>query len=115
MAEHVPVMVIAIVLAVGFPVAVEMLASLRRRRPAIGRRRMLLVVDPWHLPRARLALRACGLPIRGTGCRAAVAERPRRTGRVVLAHEPLGFDFCLLRRLVSMPGGGGGVHRRCRD
>ena len=57
---------------------------------------VLLVTDPWHLPRALLAFRAHGLRVRGAGCRVTAGERPGRLLRL-LAHEVLGYGSYLLR------------------
>ncbi len=57
---------------------------------------VLLVTDPWHLPRAMLAFRAHGLRVRGAWCRTGPRER---LGRLwwLLAHEVAGFGAYLLR------------------
>jgi uncharacterized SAM-binding protein YcdF (DUF218 family) len=50
-------------------------ALVRALTPAVGP--LLLVTDPWHVPRARLAFRAHGLRVHAAGCRVpAQARRP---------------------------------------
>jgi uncharacterized SAM-binding protein YcdF (DUF218 family) len=61
--------------------------------------RILLVTDPWHLPRAMLAFRAHGLRTRGAGCTVPAAERPPALARL-LTHEAAGLAFYLWRWLL---------------
>jgi uncharacterized SAM-binding protein YcdF (DUF218 family) len=62
---------------------------------------LLLVTDPWHLPRARLAFHAHGLRVRGAHCAGPAERRPLRLSRL-LAHEVVGFGGYLLRWLRLM-------------
>jgi len=59
---------------------------------------VLLVTDPWHLPRALLAFRTQGLRAHGAACWALPGERPAGLWRL-LAHELVGFCAYLLRWL----------------
>lgn len=57
---------------------------------------VLIVTDPWHLPRAMLAFRAHGVRAGSAGCRMPATERPVVFGRMLL-HELIGIGFYLLR------------------
>jgi uncharacterized SAM-binding protein YcdF (DUF218 family) len=61
---------------------------------------LLLVTEPWHLPRARLAFRAHGLRARGAGCRVPAAARLPGLPRLLL-HELVGIGVYLLRWLLA--------------
>jgi uncharacterized SAM-binding protein YcdF (DUF218 family) len=69
------------------------------RGQGLERRPVLLVTDPWHLPRALLAFRAHGISARGAGCRVAPAERPPALPRLLL-HEGIGLVVYALRWLL---------------
>ncbi|MCG6939669.1 MAG: YdcF family protein [Thiohalocapsa sp.] len=62
---------------------------------------VLLVSDPWHLPRAKLAFHAHALRVRGAGCSVPPDEHPPRLW-VLLAHELAGYGAYLLRWLWCM-------------
>jgi uncharacterized SAM-binding protein YcdF (DUF218 family) len=72
-------------------------SALLLRRAGLTGAPLLLVTDPWHVPRARLAFRAQGLSVRGAGCRVAGAEGPPAWPR--LLREAVGFGLYLLRWL----------------
>jgi uncharacterized SAM-binding protein YcdF (DUF218 family) len=74
------------------------------RGQGLERRPLLLVTDPWHLPRALLAFRAHGLRARGAGCRVDAAERPPALPRLLL-HEGIGIGFYALRWLLRAAWG----------
>ncbi len=64
------------------------------RELGIQQTRVLLVTDPWHLPRARLAFRAQGLRASGVSCPA--GARPPAWPRLLLK-EAVGCLVYLLR------------------
>jgi uncharacterized SAM-binding protein YcdF (DUF218 family) len=71
------------------------------RAQGLAQAPLLLVTDPWHLPRARLAFRAQGLPARGTGCRVTAAVRPPGLPGLLL-RELAGVALYLLRWLLAV-------------
>lgn len=70
------------------------------RAEGLAQAPLLLVTEPWHLPRARLAFRAHGLRARGAGCRVPAAARLPGLPRLLL-HELVGIGVYLLRWLLA--------------